>query len=154
MFENNPTQRVLVNLQLRDGSKLMASVKLPLSGKLIDLLNNQDRFLDVLGAEGEQYFLSKEQVLQAAIANPPKAELNMNRRAGDGRGFNAWAVLGVASGSTPDEIKVAYRTLVKTYHPDRFANLDLPPEMKEYAASMLARINIAHDQLAAASTPR
>lgn len=154
MFENNSPQRALVNLELRDGTKLMASVRLPISGKLHDLLNNPDRFLDILGADGEQYFLSKDQVLRAAIANPPKAELNMNRRSADGRSFNAWAVLGIPSGSSPDEIKSAYRNLVKTYHPDRFANLDLPAEMKDYAAAMLSRINIAHDQVAGVSVPR
>jgi DnaJ domain len=154
MFENNTPQRVLVNLTLEDGSKLMASVRLPMSGKLNDLLNNADRFLDVLGADGEQYFLSKQLVVRANVANPPKAELNMNRRTADMRGFNAWAVLGIANGSSPDEIKAAYRSLVKTYHPDRFANMDLPPEMKEYAAAMLARINIAHDQVAGVPSAR
>ena len=68
-------------------------------------------------------------------------------------GAHPWAVLGVSREASPDDIKTAYRTLVKMYHPDRFANLDLPQEMKDYAAAMLARINIAHDQLEAA-TPR
>lgn len=154
MFENNTVQRILVNLTLADGSKLIVSAKLPMSGKLNDMLNNGDRYLDVLGAEGEQYFLAKEQVLRVVVANPPKAGLNFNRRSVDGMTFNPWVVLGVANGSSPDAIKMAYRNLVKMYHPDRFANMDLPPEMKDYAAAMLARINIAHDQLASASEPK
>lgn len=133
----------------------MASIKLPMSGKLNDLLNNTDRFLDVLGHEGEQYFLSKDLVHRVAVANPPKANLNLNRRTVDGLHFNPWAVLGISSSASPDEIKSVYRTLVKAYHPDRFANIDLPPEMKDYAAAMLTRINIAHDQVTAgASTPK
>jgi DnaJ-domain-containing protein 1 len=154
MFENTTSQRALVNLELKDGSRLMASMRLAMSGKLNDILNNTDRFLDILGADGEQYFLSKDLVQRASIANPPKAELNLNRRTVDGKSFNAWAVLGIASGSSHEEIRAAYRNLVKLYHPDRLANLDLPPEMKEYASAMLARINIAHDQLAGASTPK
>jgi DnaJ domain len=151
MFEQSGQQRALVNLDLRDGTRIMASLRLTMTGKLNDVLNGADRFLDILAADGEQYFMSKDMVLKAAIANPPKAELNLNRRTSDARGFNAWVVLGIPNGSTPDQIKAAYRGLVKMYHPDRFSNLDLPPEMKDYASAMLARINIAHDQLAAPS---
>ena len=89
-----------------------------------------------------------------AAANPPKAELNLNRRGSDRAAFNPWAVLGVSKDATADDIRSAYRSLVKMYHPDRMANFDLPQEMKDYAAAMLARINIAHDQLAASATPR
>ena len=53
----------------------------------------------------------------------------------------------------PGALDRAYFALQRRWHPDRFANLDLPHEMKDYAAAMLARINIAHDQLASA-TPR
>lgn len=154
MFEQNGPQRVLVNLTLKDGRAIMASLKLSMSGKLNDTLNNADRFLDVLGADGEQFFLSKDLVQQVAVSNPPKASLNMNRRASDATAFNPWAILGIPRGATADDIKVAYRSMVKMYHPDRFANLELPPEMKEYASAMLSRINIAHDQLAASATPR
>jgi DnaJ domain len=154
MFETQSTQRVLVNLQLADGGKVMANLRLPVSGKVLDLLNNADRFVEILGAAGEHYFLAKEQIVSASIANPPKAGLNLNRRSVDAIQFNAWVVLGVASGSAEEKIKSAYRNLVKTYHPDRFANMDLPPEMKEYAAAMLSRINIAYDHVARASAPR
>ena len=154
MFEKSGPQRSLVILTMADGRTLMASVKLAMSGKLADILNNADRYLDVLGPEGEQFFLSKDLVHRVAAANPPKAELNLQRRNSDQSGFNPWAVLGVSREASPDDIKTAYRTLVKMYHPDRFANLDLPVEMKDYAAAMLARINIAHDQLAASVTPR
>jgi hypothetical protein len=33
------------------------------------------------------------------------------------------------------------------YHPDRYALLDIPQEMKDYAAAMQARINMAYEQI-------
>ena len=36
--------------------------------------------------------------------------------------MNPYEVLGVSENATDEEIKAAYRRLVKKYHPDRFAN--------------------------------
>ena len=127
----------------------------PLDRDLItDVLNNAERYLDVLGPEGEQFFLSKDMVHRVAAADPPKASLNLNRRSSDQSGFNPWAVLGVTREASADDIRAAWLALVKMYHRDRFANLEMPQEMKDYAAAMLARINVAHDQLAASVTPK
>lgn len=154
MFEKSGPQRSLVHLTLASGKTMMVSLKLPMSGKLADVLNNAERYLDVLGPEGEQFFLSKDMVHRVAAADPPKASLNLNRRSSDQSGFNPWAVLGVTREASADDIRAAWLALVKIYHPDRFANLEMPQEMKDYAASMLARINVAHDQLAASVTPK
>ncbi|MBL8790461.1 MAG: J domain-containing protein [Rhizobiales bacterium] len=154
MFEKSGPQRALVHLTLAGGKTMMVSLKLPMSGKLADGLNNAERYLDVLGPEGEQFFLAKDMVHRIAAADPPQAKLNMNRRSSDQMGFNPWAVLGVTREASPDEIRQAWLSLVKMYHPDRYANLELPQEMKDYAAAMLARINVAHDQLVASVTPR
>ena len=154
MFEKSGPQRSLVHLTLASGKTMMVSLKLPMSGKLADVLNNAERYLDVLGPEGEQFFLSKDMVHRVAAADPPKASLNLNRRSSDQSGFNPWAVLGVTREASADDIRAAWLSLVKMYHPDRFANLEMPQEMKDYAAAMLARINVAHDQLAASLTPK
>jgi len=154
MFEKSGPQRSLVHPTLASGKTMMVSLKLPMSGKLADVLNNAERYLDVLGPEGEQFFLSKDMVHRVAAADPPKASLNLNRRSSDQSGFNPWAVLGVTREASADDIRAAWLSLVKMYHPDRFANLEMPQEMKDYAAAMLARINVAHDQLAASVTPK
>jgi hypothetical protein len=154
MFEKSVPQRALVNITTAGGKTIMVSLRLPMSGKLADALNNAERYLDVLGPEGEQFFMAKDMVQQVAAADPPKATLNMNRRSSDQMGFNPWAVLGVTKEATADEIRSAWLALVKMYHPDRYNNLELPQEMKDYAAATLARINVAHDQLAASLTPK
>lgn len=54
-----------------------------------------------------------------------------------------WKVLGVRQGASQEEIKGAYRRLVKQYHPDRYADNPL----KELAQEKLKQINEAYDTL-------
>lgn len=148
MFQSsNNVQRALVTLQYVNSTKAVASIKLPLSGKLNDALNNPDRFLDIIDGEGQQQFIAKSSIQKVVVVDPPNAKLNQQRRTSDQLHFDPHAVLGVESAISKEELRIAYIALVKTYHPDRFANLDLPQEMKDYAAAMQARINMAYDQL-------
>lgn len=53
-----------------------------------------------------------------------------------------YTVLGVSPNATDDEIKKAYRTLAKKYHPD---NYDDSNPLKELAAEKMREINEAYD---------
>ncbi len=141
------TQRALAKFSLTDGKTLIASVKLPLSGKLIDAFNNSEAFLDIITGDGTPQFLNKSTISRAEVSEPPRAGLNQQRRSSDKSGFNPYAILGVEKSASPDDIRNTYIALVKMYHPDRFASLDIPQEMKDYAAAMQARINVAYQQL-------
>ena len=143
----NQGQRALAILQLNDGKKLPVSVKLGLTGKLAETLNNAEPFLDAIAGGGQQVFINKRCVDRVEISDPPQAKLNQQRRAADKAVFDPHAVLGVQRGASHDEVRAAWAALAKSYHPDRFANLDLPQEMKDYAAAMQARINMAYQQL-------
>jgi DnaJ-domain-containing protein 1 len=148
MFQStNNVQRALVNLHLIDGTRQIASIRLPLSGKLNEAMNNADGFLDVITGDGQQQFIAKHAIQKAETIDPPKARLNQQRRDSDNKYFDPHAVLGITNTTGKDEMRQAYINLVKSYHPDRFANLDLPAEMKDYAAAMQARINMAYEQL-------
>jgi DnaJ like chaperone protein len=57
------------------------------------------------------------------------------------------AVLGLAAGASPDEIRVAYHRLVRETHPDTLIAQGLPPECLALATARIARINAAHDRL-------
>jgi DnaJ-domain-containing protein 1 len=140
-------QRSMAKLTLIDGKNLIASVKLPLSGKLADAFNSAETFIDIISGDGTQQVINKTTIARVEAADPPKAGLNQQRRSADKSGFNPYAVLGVEKSATAEDIRSAFVTLVKTYHPDRFASLDLPQEMKDYAAAMQARINMAYQQL-------
>ncbi len=53
-------------------------------------------------------------------------------------------VLGVAPDASPAEVRAAYRTLVKTYHPDRHMAAGTPPEFLRVAEARMAAINAAY----------
>jgi len=56
-------------------------------------------------------------------------------------------VIGLKLGATPDEIRMAYRELVKRYHPDRLRGQGLPENEVAKSEAILQRINLAYDHL-------
>lgn len=46
-----------------------------------------------------------------------------------------------------EDVRAAYLAKAKTYHPDRYANADLPDEVKRYLENMACRINVAFSAL-------
>jgi DnaJ like chaperone protein len=56
-------------------------------------------------------------------------------------------VLGVPEDASAEEIRAAYRRLVRENHPDLVASRGLPPECVALATARVARINAAHDRL-------
>ncbi|HXO00867.1 MAG TPA: molecular chaperone DjiA [Stellaceae bacterium] len=57
------------------------------------------------------------------------------------------AILGLPTGASAEEIRVAYHRLVRETHPDALMSQGLPPELLERATARIARINAAHDRL-------
>lgn len=57
--------------------------------------------------------------------------------------MNPYEVLGIKPGASQDEIKSAYRKLIKQYHPDKF--IDNP--LKNLAEEKMIEINEAYDAL-------
>lgn len=57
--------------------------------------------------------------------------------------MDPYKVLGIERNATDDEVKKAYRDLVKKYHPDKYASSDL----KDLASEKLKEINAAYDEI-------
>lgn len=57
------------------------------------------------------------------------------------------AVLGVAPGASPEEIRAAWRRLVREHHPDRHMADGTPPEFIRVAEARMAAINAAYAAL-------
>lgn len=63
-----------------------------------------------------------------------------------------YEILGIAPGASKDEIKKAYRQMVKVWHPDRFPN---DPELQRKGTEKVKQINEAYERLKdAPSHPR
>jgi DnaJ like chaperone protein len=60
-----------------------------------------------------------------------------------------YATLGVARTATTDEIKAAWRELVRQHHPDTLTAKGLPKEYVELATRKMAAINAAYDRIRA-----
>lgn len=58
---------------------------------------------------------------------------------------DAYAVIGVASDASNDEVKRAYRKLMAEHHPDKLAAKGLPENMRELAEERARQINAAYD---------
>jgi molecular chaperone DnaJ len=56
---------------------------------------------------------------------------------------NPYEILGVKENATDEEIKAAYKVLVKKYHPDRHANNPL----EDLAEEKLRQVNMAYDEI-------
>ncbi len=59
----------------------------------------------------------------------------------------SYIILGVSETATHDEVKTAYRTLTRKYHPDQLMAQGLPPEYVETASEKMKRINVAYDTI-------
>ncbi len=57
---------------------------------------------------------------------------------------NPYDVLGVSENATDEEIKTAYRTLVRKYHPDNYQDSD---PLKKIADEKMKEINAAYDEI-------
>ncbi|MDP9126799.1 MAG: TerB family tellurite resistance protein [Pseudomonadota bacterium] len=59
----------------------------------------------------------------------------------------AYDILGVKVESSAEEIKNAYRALIREHHPDRLIAQGVPPEFVATANEKMKRINVAYDRL-------
>jgi DnaJ like chaperone protein len=96
---------------------------------------------------GEAAFLGK--VRQAFRLDEASAERAREQRTPPAvtRGPDPYAVLGVKPGATDDEVRLAWRRLMREHHPDSMAARGAPAEMVRRASERVAEINAAWDRV-------
>ena len=136
----------LTKLVLKDGTELAGRILAPVTRSLGDELNGTGNFLVFEGFDGLRQYLAKDAVFTVEpMAVPGAEQLTSNVRRLEG--FDPYAILGVEPGAEREMVKHAYRQMAKTYHPDRFAGLDLPGEVTDYLSAVARRINAAYSVL-------
>ncbi|MGI9350046.1 MAG: J domain-containing protein [Rhizobiaceae bacterium] len=132
-----------VTITLVDGREFNGELLCGLNGSITTLLNDTGQFVEMTAQNGKRIFISKHQI---KTVEPPTKINESTPELGLATFSNSdWTkVLGVASSSTPDQVREAYHVLAKRYHPDLYAE-HFPVEIRKYASDMFARINVAYD---------
>ncbi len=151
MFDRQRTQsgadaRMPVTLTMNDGEVVRGNLRLPMSGKLFDAMNNPDLFFDFETVDGDMLFLAKHSIRKVESFELPKTN-QLARRTADPAIFDPYAILGVPNGSDLSVVRESYLALARAYHPDRYAGIELPKEISDYVNAMQKKINIAYQAL-------
>ncbi len=139
---------VSAQITLDDGRVLIGKFVIPVNKSIFEVLNGACSFVDFETFEGERELVSKQTVRAVKLLSVPKGE-DLETRLRNLDGFDPHAILGVKAGADWQTIRQAYLSLAKTYHPDRFCNVDLPAEVAKYVANMAKRITTAYGALEA-----
>lgn len=149
MFERNKVDTFdgqAVEITFAGGAIVTGRLVTAAGRSLGDVLNGPGDFVDFEPFGGERSFVAKSTLLNVKPMQVPR-QPSLGARLRDGDGFDPHAILGVLPTASPEEVTAAWRRLAKTYHPDRYMQVDLPVEVREFLDAMARRINAAHAAL-------
>ncbi len=133
----------------------------PYARQIAQLLGRDEAMLeDMLGililichADGVYHSAEREQIAEIGRIfgfsrdRVRRVELRFDADGGGGEG-DAYEILGVPADASDDEVKAAYRALLKDNHPDRLMAKGMPEEFVQAANRKMATINAAYDRVA------
>lgn len=143
------TSGVSVALTRADGTELKGRLAVPQGRSLGDALNGPAPFIEFEEFDGRRQFLAKHAISGARLIGPSRGQGLARMR--DTDGFDPHGILGLPLGAPFEDVRAAYLQKAKAYHPDRYANAELPDEVRAYLEGMVRRINAA---FAALEAPR
>lgn len=147
MFSSeNATKTIQAIVKLSDGTVLTGSFVIAMTSDLPRSLNGDGQFIEFEAMDGQRSFIAKSNITLATPSNIPKAKKLDAGIDSDGD-FNPYRVLKIKPRSDISDVRTAYHSLAKMYHPDRFSNTELPDEMAKYAENMSRLINAAFQML-------
>lgn len=137
-----------VAINLTDGSEVKGRIAVPQGRSLTEVLNGPGPFVEFEAFDGPRQYLAKHAISGVRLISPGRGQTLARMR--DSDGFDPHAILGLPLGAPYEEMRGAYLRKAKAYHPDRYANAELPDEVRTYLEAMARRVNAA---FAALETP-
>lgn len=128
--------KTAVDLEFSDRSRMIGYIFVLPSQRLSDVLNDERAFLPVLDLDGHIHHIHKSiisRVVEVATGGVQPTD--------------PYAVLGLPAGVETEAIRTAYRALAKENHPDRWAAVGLPEEIRSALNTRMMRINDAYFRL-------
>jgi DnaJ-domain-containing protein 1 len=139
-------QTVQVTITLSTGVQMRGNVFHSKNRTLQEELNKGESFLEFEPMDGQTMFLARSAIAAVKELNVPRSD-QLSKRSAVLDQFEPYEVLGLKRGADAAQIRNAYVTLAKIYHPDRFLRTDLPPEVAEYLSAVATRVNLAYSEL-------
>ena len=151
MFERNRVDNrtdtlVAVEVSLADGSKVSGRAVLPPGKGVHKLLDGDEGFIYLDVFDGDGSFVPKSEIRGLKVLTSIKTQ-TVALPIPDARTFDPYRILGLEKGAAFEDIREAYHRLSKLYHPDCYAGVDLPREVKAYLDAMSKNVNAAFQAL-------
>jgi hypothetical protein len=145
-FNDSDRGLVAVEVTLDDGRELHGRFIIPAGRQVIELLNGAASFIEFEYYSGERLYLAKAVLHSVKLVNAPRQQ-NLMSRLRDIDGFDPYQILGLVPAASWNDVRQAYLSLAKAYHPDRYSNVELPVEVVNYLSAMARRVNAAYRAL-------
>ncbi len=147
MFERNRVDNrtdtlVAVEISLADGNKVSGRAVLPPGKGVHKLLDGEEGFIYLDVFDGDGSFVPKSEIRGLKVLTSIRSQ-TVALPIPDARNFEPYRILGLEKGATFDDIRDAYHRLSKLYHPDCYAAIELPREVKAYLDAMFKNVNAA-----------
>jgi hypothetical protein len=151
MFERNRVDNraetlICVEVTIASGDKLSGRVSLAAGKPVHKLLDSDDNFIYAETFDGEGHFIPKSDIRGLKVINTGRMA-SMFMTVPDAKSFDPYRVLGLEKNAPFADIKEAHVRLTKLYHPDRYASVELPREVKVYIEAMSKNVNAAFQAL-------
>ena len=150
---------ISVELQMVDGSNRRGALLISRDKSLREFFNAPgEAFVDFDCKRDGSVVLAKS-AIRAIRADDLKkkddqAKIDaLSARKAELENLDPYKFLGVATSVDSDGLHKAYIAMARTYHPDRFADANLPPEVLDYLNAMARRINGVYEELVETREP-
>jgi DnaJ domain len=151
MFERNRVDNraetlVAVEVTLADGGKAAGRAVLAPGKGVHKLLDGDEGFIYLDTFDGDGSFIPKSDIRGLKVLTSIKVQ-TIALQIPDARNFDPYRILGLEKSAAFDDIRDSYHRLSKLYHPDRYAGVELPREVKTYLEGMSKNVNAAFHAL-------